>query len=159
MNAPFAGTLVSALRVGASIDDITEATSWLADLAESEGWPQAMRFGLELSLEEALTNVVSYGFAAVDHPPSIRVECYRLPGGRVALRLIDNGIAFDPTSIMAPAQPASIEEATIGGHGVQLMRHFLESLAYSREGHENHLTLVAGPPPPDVPAPDQPAAG
>ena len=143
MDVP-AGTLVSALDVGARIEDITHATSWLGSLAENEGWPDATRFALELSLEEALTNVVSYGFQGSDAPPRIRIECYRLPEGRVAVRLIDNGMPFDPTTIAEPVTPASIEDAKIGGHGVQLMRHFLEHLAYAREGDENRLTLVAG---------------
>lgn len=146
MALPPAATLVSALDVGARIDDITDATGWLGTIAEQEGWPQATTFALELSLEEALTNVVSYGFAGSDTPPRIRIECYRLPEGRIAVRLIDNGVPFDPTTIAAPVVPDSIEDARIGGHGVQLMRHFLETLAYAREGEENHLTLVARPP-------------
>ncbi|MEP9352953.1 ATP-binding protein [Xanthobacter sp. KR7-65] len=146
MTLPAAGTLVSTIDVGARIDDITDATGWLGELAEREGWPDETRFALELSLEEALTNVVSYGFAGVDTAPRIRIECYRLPDGRPMVRLIDNGVPFDPTTIAEPEVPDSLEEAKIGGHGVQLMRHFLESLAYAREGEENHLTLVTRPP-------------
>lgn len=146
MATPAAGTLVSTIDVGARIDDITDATGWLGTLADEQGWPDATRFALELSLEEALTNVVSYGFAGIDRPPRIRIECWRLPEGRVAVRLIDNGVPFDPTSIAEPVVPDSIEDARIGGHGVQLMRHFLETLDYNREGEENRLTLVAKAP-------------
>lgn len=144
---PTADSLISVLRVGADISSITQVTSWLGDLAEEEGWPQAMRFGLELSVEEALTNVISYGFAEVTHPPAIRVEVHRLPEGRVAVDLIDNGVAFDPTTLAEPEAVTSVEEARIGGHGVQLMRHFLESLSYRRDDGENHLTMVAAPTP------------
>ncbi len=145
MTPPATDTLISALRVGADIASISDVTSWLGAMAEKEDWPQAMRFGLELSLEEALTNVISYGFHQVAHDPDIRVEVHRMPGGRVAVELIDNGIAFDPTTIAEPEAVAAIEDARIGGHGVQLMRHFLESLAYRREGNENRLTMVAAP--------------
>lgn len=144
MPALLAESLISSLDVEARIDDITKATGWLGALAEDEGWSQATQFALELSLEEALTNVVSYGFQDSAIVPRIRIECYRLPEGRVAVRLIDNGMAFDPTTIAEPEVPASIEDAKIGGHGVQLMRNFLETLAYAREGEENHLTLIAG---------------
>ncbi len=143
--SPAADTLVSALQVGAELAAISDATAWLGALGAREGWPDALRFGLELSVEEALTNVISYGFAAVDHAPQIRLEVYRQPHGRVAVRLIDNGIAFDPTGLPEPDPAASIEEARIGGHGVQLMRHFLERLSYRRKGGKNELTLVAGP--------------
>lgn len=145
MALPAGGTLLSVLDVGARIEDISLATAWLGTLAEKDAWPEDVRFALELSLEEALTNVVSYAFAGVAAAPHIRIECYRLPDGRVAVRLIDNGAAFDPTTIPEPVVPDSLEDAKIGGHGVQLMRHFLETLAYAREGEENHLILVARP--------------
>lgn len=135
--------LISTLEVGPRIEDITAATSWLADVGEAEDWPQSMRFALELSLEEALTNVVSYAFKDSSTPPRIRIACYRMPEGRVALELIDNGIPFDPTTLAEPEVPDSIEDAKIGGHGVQLMRHFLEQLAYDRDGGENRLIMVA----------------
>lgn len=140
-----ADALVSTHRVAARLEGISAATSWFGDVADEQDWPAALRFGLELSLEEALTNVISYGFVAVDHEPDIRVECYRLPAGRVALRIVDNGVAFDPTSVAEPEVPASVDDARIGGHGVQLMRHFLETLSYERVGEENRLTLVAAP--------------
>lgn len=142
---PAADTLISALRVGADIASIAQVTSWLGDLADEHDWPPAMRFGLELSVEEALTNVISYGFAQSPREPLIRVEVHGLEGGRIAVHLIDNGGAFDPTTLAEPEAVDSIEDARIGGHGVQLMRHFLESLTYRREGDENHLTLVAAP--------------
>ncbi len=141
---PAAGPPIATLTIDARIDEISRATSWLAELAASEGWPEDVRFGLELSLEEALTNVISYGFPDRAVEPEIAVECYHLPRGRVELRLIDNGIAFDPTSIAEPGVPQSLEDAKIGGHGVQLMRHFLESLSYSRRQGKNELCLVAG---------------
>ncbi|MDQ0506283.1 ATP-binding protein [Xanthobacter agilis] len=145
MTPPAAGTLISALRVGADIESISQVTSWLADLAEREEWPMAMRFGLELSVEEALTNVISYGFDGIAHDPVIRLEVHRMAEGRVAVELIDNGAAFDPTTLAEPEAVDTIDAAKVGGHGVQLMRHFLESLTYRRQGEENHLTMVAVP--------------
>lgn len=146
MAAPLAaGSPIASLAIGARIDDIARASAWLADLAAREGWPDPQRFALELSLEEALTNIVSYAFSEGGAEPEITVECRRLPGGHVELIVIDNGIAFDPTTIAEPEVASSLEEARIGGHGVQLMRHFLESLSYSREGGKNRLVLVAAP--------------
>ncbi len=143
---PTAGPALAELRIGADPGDISQATRWLGALADAEGWPQAMRFALELSVEEALANLVMHAFAGAGHPPQVRIECHRGSGGRVVLVLIDNGVPFDPTALPEPAVPGSLEEAKIGGHGGELMRHFLESLSYAREGEENRLTLVAAPP-------------
>lgn len=142
---PTAGPAFAELRIGADPSDISQATRWLGAIADAEGWPQAMRFALELSLEEALANLTMHAFRGPGASPQVRIECHRGTAGRVVLVLIDNGVPFDPTALPEPQVPGSLEEARIGGHGVQLMRHFLESLSYAREGDENRLTLVAAP--------------
>ena len=137
--------IVSTCEITADFDDLLKVAAWLAEMAERDGWPDRMRFGLDLSVEEAVTNVISYGFEGVDRPPQIRLEYYHLPAGQVAMRIIDNGRPFDPISVGPPHVPTSIEDARVGGHGVQLMRHFLADLAYERVGDENRFTLVADP--------------
>lgn len=145
--SPGAGPAIAALHIGAEPADIARATGWLGDLAEAGGWPQDTRFALELSLEEALANVVMHAFKAVPQVPRVCVALYRGEAGRIVLTITDNGIPFDPTSLAEPEVPAGLEAAKIGGHGVQLMRHFLESLSYARTGDENCLTLIARPVP------------
>ncbi|GGF89290.1 hypothetical protein GCM10007301_56520 [Azorhizobium oxalatiphilum] len=138
-------TPTDSVDVDASIEDLPRVAEWLAGLAERDGWTDRMRFGLDLSLEEALTNVISYGFEGLPQAPRIRVDYFRLPEGHAGLRIVDNGIAFDPLSVAEPEVAESVDSARIGGHGVQLMRHFLTDLAYERAGDVNLFTLVAAP--------------
>jgi len=145
--SPVAGPAIAELHIGAEAADIARATGWLGGLAEAGGWPQETRFALELSLEEALANVVMHAFKAAPQVPRVRVACHKGTGGRIIVTVTDNGIPFDPTGLAEPEVPAGLEAAKIGGHGVQLMRHFLESLSYARAGDENCLTLVARPAP------------
>src|SRR5690606_29654120 len=82
--------------------------------------------------------------------PYIRLM-HRADSVGVHIDIHDNGMAFDPTELPPPADPSSIESASIGGHGVQLMRHYLKHLSYARVDAENRLTLTA-----DLPAgPDE----
>lgn len=145
MSALEAAQLVSSCEIGADFEDLLKVAAWLEEQGERDGWPDRMRFGLDLSVEEALTNVISYGFEGVDHPPRIRVEYFRLADGHVAMRIIDNGLAFDPITVGPPHIPTSIADAKVGGHGVQLMRHFLADLIYERVDGENRFTLIADP--------------
>ncbi len=145
--------LVSSLTIGASVEEIAKVSEWLDHVADEAGWPDRLRFGMELSLEEALANVILYGFPesgrATHEAPAIRVDYLSLPAEQVAVRIVDNGVAFDPTAVAAPDLAESVEEARIGGHGVRLMRHFLQEIAYARIGAENQLTLVASLPAPE----------
>ena len=131
---------------------VQQATQWLEALAARDNWHPRLQFGLTLSVDEALTNVVNYAFAgrAGDAArPFVRLQ-HHAAGQTVQICIIDNGVAFDPTRIPPPALDESVETATIGGHGVQLMRHYLKSLSYVREADENRLTLTAAHPPADA---------
>ena len=119
------------------------ALQWLESLAEQQGWPPRTTFGITLSLDEALTNVVSYAF---DPPgtagtPAIRLDC-RTTDTHIELVLRDNGRPYDPTAGDPPPLVACLDEAEFGGHGVRLMLHYLESLTYQRQGSWNCLTLT-----------------
>ena len=132
------------LELSPDDDAIPRALQWLEGIAEREGWPPKAAFGLTLSLDEALANVVSYAF---DPPPAggalpaIALECRR-DGSRVEVELRDNGRAYDPTGNPAAPLVTNMDDAEIGGHGVRLMRHYLHDLVYKREAGWNCLTLV-----------------
>jgi serine/threonine-protein kinase RsbW len=130
----------------AEIGQIAPAMAWLEAIADRDAWPPRLSFGMGLSLDEALTNIVSYAF--VGHPvadPNIRLSVTR-SGTHVSLKIVDNGLAFDPTQIPPIESPTSLDDAGIGGHGMQLMRHYMDKIEYSRVADTNQLTLRAALP-------------
>jgi serine/threonine-protein kinase RsbW len=118
------------------------ALQWIEDLAERLGWPARITFRLSLSLDEALTNVVSYAF---DPPgpetPAITVSC-QADDTRIKIELRDNGRPYDPTAGAPPPLAVDLDEAHVGGHGVRLMRYYLDTLDYQRQDGWNCLTLI-----------------
>ena len=132
------------LDLPADLSAVPLALQWIEALAEREGWPPRTAFGLTLSLDEALTNVVSYAFGAsapaAAGAPAITVSC-RSAERRIELELRDNGSPYDPTAGDPPPLVACLDESGIGGHGVRLMRHYLDTLAYRRQDGWNCLTL------------------
>lgn len=131
------------LPITADVEEIPKVSEWLETLAERDDLPMNVLFGLQLSVEEALANVIDHGFPDHSHRAVIRLEYQKLDDRRFLVRIIDNGVAFDPTAVVSPDMAESVEDAEIGGHGVRLMRHFLEAISYERKGDENHLLLVA----------------
>ena len=124
---------------------VAAALQWLEGIAERDAWPPKLGFGLSLSLDEALTNIVDYAFddpAAAVSPPAVTLLCRRDDTG-IALEITDNGRPHDPTKTPPPDLAATLDEAEIGGHGLRLMRHYLHDLRYARSGDRNRLTLVA----------------
>ena len=134
------------LEVPADLAQIAHALAWLEQIGERDAWPARLRFGMELSLDEALTNIVSYAYPeALQAGPSIghiTLHVARVDD-QVALTIEDDGVAYDPTQLPPPAAVDSIDDAEIGGHGMQLMRHYMDAIRYARVDGRNQLTLVA----------------
>lgn len=140
--------LCDILKLAPDSNAVASAVQWLEALGKRHGWPARVQFALTLSVDEALTNIVSYAFADAPSRPAAPyiLICHRTDDQGVHLEIRDNGMAFDPTGLPPPVHAASIEAADIGGHGVELMRHFLQDLSYARESDENHLAMTAALP-------------
>lgn len=130
------------LEVGAGLDSLRAVGLWLHDAARDGGLPYEVAFGLDLAVHEAVENVVRHGCGkqpGTQH--RIRLSL-RSDGCRVEVVVEDDGTAFDPRSVPAPATPQRLEDVVPGGQGIQLMRHFTDELHYRREEGRNVLTLV-----------------
>jgi serine/threonine-protein kinase RsbW len=61
----------------------------------------------------------------------------------VSLDIEDDGVAFNPFDAPQHVQPASLEEANIGGLGIALMRRLMDECTYARRGGRNVLEMAA----------------
>ncbi|AVO49778.1 hypothetical protein C6568_11320 [Melaminivora suipulveris] len=125
---------------------ITAALAWLEALGERLQWPASVSFALTLCADEALANVAHHARTAQGAPARIWLTCGPTPAG-VALCIEDDGTAFDPTAQASPQLAATLENAAIGGHGLRLMRHYLQQLSYRREQGRNRLLMEVARPP------------
>ena len=132
------------LQLSGSASELPAAMAWLEGQLEERGLQGRAAYGLAVSADEALTNVMTHGLQSVE-PSQRRVEiCCAARDGRVTVQIRDNGPAFDPTAHAPVALARDIDEAAIGGHGVRLMKHFLSGITYERQDGWNVLTLVSG---------------
>ena len=97
-------------------------------------------FRLELVIVEVVTNIIDYA----DSPGAagkitVQVTC---EPGRIIAQVDDGGRPFDPTALPAHSQPASLEEAPIGGVGVHLIRSYTQQLEYRRIDQKNQLCMI-----------------
>lgn len=121
-------------------DRLTELMAWLKVLAESYALPRRTCFALELVLTEAVTNVMDYGGAA---PDTLRVELHadRL-GHDLRVEIRDNGAYFNPIGRDETVLPSRLEEASVGGLGIHLIRRYTSSQDYRYQDGHNILTLT-----------------
>jgi len=102
--------------------------------------PAAMGFTLDLVLEEAFTNVVKYAFGD-DQAHEILLE-FEKTDQLLEIRLIDDGLSYDPTQKADPDIEAPVEDRQVGGLGIFLIKQFMDSVDYQRKDNKNYLILT-----------------
>lgn len=112
-----------------------------AFLAASSAISERAAYYTELAFEELVTNVIRYGCRADGIAPQVDVTV-RVTEARVMLVIEDDGPPFDPLTAPAPARPGSLDEATVGGLGIFLVRKTAEHMAYQRAGERNRITIA-----------------
>lgn len=132
---------VASLSLTSGPDTVARALAWLKDVAAQQGWSQASAFRLSLCMDEALSNILMYGFPGRAEAGAIDLAALQGPGV-LAVDIVDDGVAFDPTLSVSPDLASSLDEAKVGGHGLRLMRHYLQGIQYRREHDRNLLRLI-----------------
>jgi serine/threonine-protein kinase RsbW len=133
-----------------TVSGVVDAACWIERLSADRGFPEGLSFGIQLCVEELLTNVVRHGGGAwlenAEMPaaaaPGVSISIGIMRSDDVIILVIeDDGTPFDITA--APAKPVHrrVEEAQPGGLGIPLVRSFSSGLTYDRTGGLNRTTL------------------
>lgn len=108
--------------------------------AGERGLARQHAYGLELAVNEALTNIMSYAYRdGARH--DIVVELRAQPDG-IRVEIDDDGVPFNPLEPPAEEPPESLEKSRPTGRGMLLMRGFMDELHYARRDGRNVLTMV-----------------
>lgn len=123
----------------AKIEEVPDLVAYVAEVAESVEMHPKRVMHLQLAVEEAAVNVCNYAYQI---PPGEIQIAIAHEGKRFVVRLMDEGVPFDPLTLEAPDLTAKVEERSVGGLGVYLMRRVMDEVHYFREGKKNILTLI-----------------
>ncbi len=124
----------------ATLDHLYEAMEFVIFFAEEQGFPPNRIMELELSLEEALVNIIRYAYP--DGNGDMEISC--IPGGQdqFVVEISDTGIPFDILSAGEPDVTADIEDRKIGGLGIYFIRRLMDDVTYVRKSGKNILRLT-----------------
>ncbi len=128
------------LVLDSRLSELSRAQSWAEALAQKFGLGEKTRYAILLCLEEALANVVLHGYRSeAGHPIVMRCQ---LAAGMLFIAIEDDAPGFAPAEAAAGVpETASLESLTPGGYGIQLLRHFADSLAYEKLQSGNRLIM------------------
>ena len=132
-------SIYKVLQVNNQINELTRVAGFLEKLGEEWGFPMTLILSLNLVLEEALTNIILYGF---DDERTHTIEiCFNKNGDKLSITIIDDGHVYDPTLKAEPDITLSSEERPVGGLGIFLIKKIMDKVEYKRKMDKNYLTL------------------
>ncbi len=124
------------------VDGLELARQQARQFLHNNGVDEHTLAAVELVLEEAVTNVIRYGYDSEAQARNIDIDLQVDPE-EVQVLVVDDGKPFDPTEEGAILLPETLDEAQVGGLGLLMIRNSTTRMAYERsEGRNRFLMTV-----------------
>jgi anti-sigma regulatory factor (Ser/Thr protein kinase) len=149
MDTPQDRQELSFVELPANMESWDDLIGTIRHLIDQQLPESSKSYGLMLSTEELLSNMIRESGKAMNHsgsPVLIRIRCVlypRLPTPRLDVVISDNGPYFDPHFDQVPSSMPDIpvRDRPIGGLGLFLVKSSVDEATYQRVDDRNCYTL------------------
>jgi serine/threonine-protein kinase RsbW len=117
------------LKVKAVIESVPVAIAFVAQSAKAAGLDDRSLYQVQVAVDEVCANIVHHAYADMA-PGDMEVSCH-LDDGAFFIRVRDWGRGFDPDEIQDPALDAPLEERSLGGLGLFLVRQYMDRVEFT----------------------------
>ena len=125
----------------AKFDQLDAIREFAAQAARDAGMDDSAIYAVELSMDEACTNVIEHAYEGMNGG---EIECTcDTDDKNLTIIIHDHGKPFDPASIALPNLDADLESRPVGGLGVFLMNKLMDEVRFEPMGESgNALTMI-----------------
>ena len=116
------------MRMKAVLENVPRAIECVTEWAQKAGFDERALYEIQLAVDEACANVVDHAYQGAD-PGDIEVSCC-LDEQILTVQVRDWGTGFDLTSVADPDLDAPLEERTLGGLGLFLVRQVMDDVQF-----------------------------
>jgi len=132
--------LLSQTKLPAILENLNLFIEPVSHCAQAQGFGPERVSEIELALEEALVNIVSYSYPKKNG--DVEVTCSIDYENRFVIDIMNWGVPFNPLSTDEPDLISDIPERKVGGLGIFMIRELMDDVKYRFKGDKNMLTLV-----------------
>ena len=140
MNKKPNSTTERSLTLNNDIQQIARLAEFTGSIAEDTHMDNALAMGINLALEEAITNVIMYAYPQ-GKGGQVQIDAV-IREGSLDFIISDTGIPFDPTAAPEADTSLGVEDRPIGGLGIFLVRKIMDKVSYRRENGKNILSMT-----------------
>jgi anti-sigma regulatory factor (Ser/Thr protein kinase) len=127
------------LTLSNDVQEIPQLNTFVDEVCEFHGLDPLTSMELNLALEEAVVNVMSYGYPK-GTKGYVDISAQSDSSG-LKFVIKDSGKPFDPTTKEEVDTTLPAEQRDIGGLGIFLVRKMMDSIKYEYKDGYNILTL------------------
>ena len=121
------------------IRDLARVPELVAQLAAQHRLSPDAVFGMNVALDEMLSNIIKYGYQDdAIHEIHVRLS---VSGPMLVAEIEDDGQPFDPRDAPAVDVDAPLEEREVGGLGIHIVRHLMSEVDYASVAGRNRLVM------------------
>ncbi len=132
---------IAKFRMKAVLENVPRAMACVREAAQRAGFSERTLHQIELAVDEACANVVHHAYRDME-PGDMEVSCH-LGDKKFVMRVRNWGRSFEPEDVPKPDVDAPLEERSLGGLGLFLIRKFMDEVRFSFDPEEgNELTMV-----------------
>ncbi len=128
------------LQIPAVREKLSEVVELMVAYSGEAGWNQELSTLIDLVLEELLINIIDYGYP--DRPAGTIQLTVESQADSVCIHLLDDGIPFDPFLYEMPDQGLSLQERTLGGLGLYLVKSLVDNWHYQYSNGNNRSVIT-----------------
>ena len=121
------------------IRDLSRMPEVVAQLAQEQGLSDDVVFGINVALDEMLSNIIKYGYTD-DAIHEIRIRL-SVADAMLIAEIEDDGQPFDPCAAGPVDVDAPMEERKVGGLGIHIVRQLMAEVGYARVDGRNRLVM------------------
>lgn len=118
----------TSMRMKAVLENVPRAIECVTEWAQKAGFDERALYEIQLAVDEACANVVDHAYEGAD-PGDIEVSC-RLDDQILTVQVRDWGTGFDLSGVADPDLDAPLEERTLGGLGLFLVRQVMDDVQF-----------------------------
>lgn len=126
--------------VDAVIENIVTVTTYVNRALESMGVDRRKCTQIDIALDELLSNVCHYAYGEEVGKMRITVE-ESADADAVRIVIEDKGIPFDPLAREDPDVTLSLDERSIGGLGIFMVKKIMDDVTYEHVDGRNVITV------------------